>query len=190
MKSILSAHLENPPTLKTSGIASATENLAWNRTDDLIFEIHFRTMSNPANEQNRLCILGDLRKCLFCTKEERGGGGAGGEGGNNCERYTLGGLAAPQAPHFLTWIAPNMSPVGHDTCTMIIVHAFTMIIVRVSCLARLMFREVKDGRYGGRSPRESRAVAEGEISKQQIIKHIIKVRLFEVRVISCSNVTI
>ena len=36
------------------------------------------------------------------------------------------GLRPPDPP---TWITPNMSPLGHDECTVIIVHACTMIIV-------------------------------------------------------------
>ena len=54
----------------------------------------------------------------------------------------------------------NASLVGHDTCTMIlvhtctviIVHAFTMIIVHVSCLLGLTFDAIQIGNPGGGAP--------------------------------------
>ena len=43
-----------------------------------------------------------------------------------------GGASPPRIP--LSSISPNMSSIGHDACTMIIVHACTMIIVHVCSL--------------------------------------------------------
>ena len=48
---------------------------------------------------------------------------------------TPGGLAPRNPP---TWIAPNMSPVWHDTCTKIIVHACTRIVVLIHARTMVM----------------------------------------------------
>ena len=65
--------------------------------------------------------------------------------------HNIGGPAAHQQPLLSTGLRPpdplslislNMSLVGHDTCSMIIVQACTMIIVYVSCPTELMLREI------------------------------------------------
>ena len=45
--------------------------------------------------------------------------------------------------------------------TMIIVHVYTMITVHVSCPTGLMFNDIKDGEFGGRSPSRKQVVFAG-----------------------------
>ena len=61
------------------------------------------------------------------------------DGNNKLGKATIGGPAAPKPLCFPGGLRPpdpspssssNMSPIGHDTCSVIIVHARTMIIVR------------------------------------------------------------
>ena len=49
-------------------------------------------------------------------------------------------------------IASDMSSVGHDTCTMIMVHACTANVVRTSCTARVIFKEIAAEGAGAEAP--------------------------------------
>ena len=95
----------------------------------------------PSSEQHGHCVVGDLRKCLFCMR------------GGEVRALDIARPGGPPKPLHLPTHWPNMSPAGHNTCTMIIAHACTMIIVHVSCPTELMLGPIKDGRgSSGESP--------------------------------------
>ena len=81
-----------------------------------------------------------------------------------------------------------MSPAGNDTCTLIIVHAFTMIIVRVSCPPVLMFKEIKDAvSRGAKAPGTAEGFGKPQaphcLSRQDLLHLFFEIEPFQHQVL-------